>query len=93
MRVFHRNKSGGYYVFQDADETIDYKIDWTAWLKEDSIAEADFKTSGVTVTSSQKTDTATTVWIKGSGGSVIITITTALGRVKQLTVGVKEKVA
>lgn len=93
IRSIHRDKRGGLYVFQDEDETLDYEINWLAWLGDDTISSVEYKAQGVTLTSSSNTGGAITIWVKGTTGTVEFTLTTAAGRVKQETITFKEKIA
>ncbi len=93
MRKTHRDKSGNYFVYQDRDETLNYQVDWTAWLNGDTISSASYVARNVTLESSNNTTTATEVYVTGTNGYVVTTITTALGLVKQMTLTFREKEA
>jgi hypothetical protein len=92
MKVFHTDRTGHLYVYQDKDETLDYEIDWTSWLDGDTIDSVANSASGVSVTSSSNTTTANTIWVQGTSGEVTTTITTASGRIKQKTIKFRERV-
>jgi len=95
MRVFYSDKSDRVYVLQDKDETLDYKIDWSAKLGSDTIDSVAYKTSGVTLTSSSNDTTTNTIWVTGTNGYVTSTITTSSTppRVRQRTIQFKERVS
>ena len=83
---------------KDPDATLDYQINWAAWLEdEDIITDSSFvsNSDNITVDSSSFTDTTSTVWLSGgqAGSSYEITnrITTALGRVDDRTIKIKCK--
>lgn len=74
-------------IVKDPQARKDYQFDWSAWLDEagDTISASTWTpTSGITVDSSSRTDTHTTVWLSGgtAGQSyeVVNHITTAGGR-------------
>jgi hypothetical protein len=73
------------HFLKDPNATLDYTIDWSAWLDDDTIATSTWTASdGITVADEANTTTAATVWL--SGGTVGATypvinrITTAAGR-------------
>lgn len=81
---------------KDPDEVLDYTIDWTARLLEDTIASSLWIVPvGLTVTTQSNTTTTTTVWL--SGGTLATTyqvlnrIVTAGGRTMDQTVKLKIK--
>lgn len=54
---------------KDSSSVLDYQIDWTSWLNTDTIANSTWSAdSGITIKSSDFTDTTTTVWL--SGGTI-----------------------
>ena len=54
---------------KDPDAVLDYEWDWAAWLGTDTIASHTVTAAtGLTVDTSEATDTAVTVWL--SGGTV-----------------------
>jgi hypothetical protein len=70
---------------KDPTAILDYSIDWSDWLLEDTILTSNFTVgAGLTVDLSTNTTTSTTVWL--SGGTIGFTynvvnkITTAGGR-------------
>jgi hypothetical protein len=76
---------------KDPQATLDYQIDWTAWLAStDYIATSTWTTpTGLTAVSNMTTTTTTTIWLAGgtAGGryEVVNTITTAAGRIDERT--------
>lgn len=93
-RVFHMDRNGDLFVWQDKDETLDYTLDWSRWLVTgDAISTATLTTDGGVSVASQANDTATnTMFVKGTGGKVTTTIVTTGGRTKQETLEFREKV-
>jgi hypothetical protein len=75
---------------KDPSDVLDYRIDWTAILRSDTIETSTWSVpSALTVDSHSFTDTRTTVWL--SGGTVgehriTNTIVTASGRTLQRSV-------
>ena len=83
---------------KDPDATLDYQINWAAWLADDdTISNSSFisNSDDITVESSSFTDTTSTVWLSGgqAGSSYEITnrITTTLGRIDDRTIKIKCK--
>ncbi|WP_027949861.1 hypothetical protein [Haliea salexigens] len=86
---------------KDPDAVLDYSIDWSAWLVDDTITTSSWSVTGadsdLTVDSDSKSTTATTVWL--SGGTLGLTytvtnrITTGDGRTddRSIAVDVLEK--
>jgi len=76
-------------MFKNTADILDYTLDFTDWLRGDTILTATFSvpsTSGLSITQQTKTDTHATVWLSGGNkGShkVNCTITTAQGRTKR----------
>jgi hypothetical protein len=76
---------------KDPDETLDYGVDWSAWLGGDLIQSSVWTASpaGITLGVSTNTATATAVWVSGgsvgSSYDVVNRITTLAGRVKDQT--------
>ncbi|WP_025899060.1 phage fiber-tail adaptor protein [Sneathiella glossodoripedis] len=85
--------TGNLIAYQDKDETLDYTIDWSAWLGSDTISSVAYTANGITLTSSSNTTTSVTVWTTGTAGELVMTITTTAGRVKQETITFKETAA
>ena len=92
MRAIKKDRAG-LYVFQDKDETLDYIFDWKAWLAGDTIATVVNVATSLTLGTESNTTTTNTFWITGTDGSITSTITTAAGRVKQMSLAFREKVA
>jgi hypothetical protein len=70
---------------KDPDAVLDYEIDWSAWLGEDTITASTFTVdTGLTEDSESNDTTAATVWLSGGtvGARYLVTnhITTAAGR-------------
>jgi hypothetical protein len=70
---------------KDPDAVLDYEIDWSAWLGEDTITASTFTVAtGLTEDSESNDTTAATVWLSGGtvGTRYLVTnhITTAAGR-------------
>lgn len=71
---------------KDPDAVLDYRIDWSAWLGEDTITGSSWVTDSgdITIDSNTYTDTDTTVWLSGGEAQVGYRITnsieTAAGR-------------
>jgi hypothetical protein len=79
---------------KDPDSTLDYEIDWTAWLGADTIATSTWiPATGITEASSTNTTTTATVWLTGGtvGQTYLVTnrITTAAGRTDDRTIRVQ----
>lgn len=75
---------------KDPQAILDYSVDWTLWLDDDTIsASAWVVSAGLVVTSQVETTKVATVWISsGTAGqtySVTNRITTASGRVDERT--------
>ena len=78
---------------KDPDAILDYEWDWSAWLGTDTIASHTVTASaGLTVDSTEATDTAVTVWLSGGtvGQTYSVTchVVTAAGREDDRTVTV-----
>jgi hypothetical protein len=70
--------------------TLDYSINWAAWLRGDSIAYSTWGTDqGLTVNNSGYSHHSTTVWLAGGTPGQTYTVTntirTAAGRSRQMT--------
>ena len=69
------------------DSTLDYVIDWTAWLNGDTISTSTWTVdAGMTEASSSNTTASATIWLSGGtiGNSYTIKnhITTTAGRIE-----------
>ena len=78
---------------KDPDAVLDYEWDWAAWLGTDTIASHTVTAAtGLTVDTSEATDTAVTVWLSGGtvGQTYSVTchVVTAAGREDDRTVTV-----
>ena len=81
---------------KDPDATLDYSLDWSAWLGDDKIATSQWivdpisATKPLTVSGSSKTDTTATVWVYGGEHGVTYKltnrITTTGGRTDDRTI-------
>lgn len=61
---------------KDPNDTLDYVIDWSAWLGTDTISSSTFAVpSGLNKNSDSHTDTTATVWISGGYVGQSYTIT------------------
>jgi hypothetical protein len=81
---------------KDPDEILDYQVDWTDRLGEDTIATSAFTVpAGLTKDSESSTDTAATVWLSGgtlaASYEILNRITTAGGRTMDQTVKIRIK--
>lgn len=88
---FWRDKDGFWSVAMDEDEVLDLTVDWTGWLEGDTIATSAFAPDGVTENSESNTTTSSTCWLTAPDdprGQTVLTVTTAAGRTKQLTIRV-----
>lgn len=81
---------------KDPDAILDYQWDWSAWLATvgDTLAAVAFiAEDGITVDSSEFSDTAATAWISGgtlgTTYSVVCRVTTTGGRVDDRTAELK----
>lgn len=51
---------------KDPQAVLDYEIDWSAWLGEDTISASQWSApDGITIDSDSFTDTTATVWLSG----------------------------
>lgn len=72
-------------------DLLDYMIDWSTWIGDDTIAESDWDIDdGIKEESSEFTDTTATIWLSGGTAKVRYYLTnqivTAAGRKKHKTV-------
>lgn len=81
---------------KDPDERLDYDIDFGRWLPDgDTIASAIAVASGgsVTIDTVEPSDTAVRVWVTGGSAgesnSIVVTATTAAGRIKEFAFRLK----
>lgn len=75
----------------DPDAVLDYAIDWSAWLDDDTIVTATWEAdTGITIDSDDNTTTLATVWLSGGTERVIYRVTnhivTAAGREDDRTI-------
>lgn len=89
---FVTDYSGIPYEIKDPAETIDYTIDWSAWLagkNNDTIASVAWTVNGVTLVSQSHTTTSATIFVSGGvlgvTATVQCTITTANARIEPRT--------
>lgn len=79
---------------KDPDEVLDYQLDWSARLGDDTIsASLWIVPDGITKDSDSNTTTTTTVWLSGGSVStrpysVVNRVTTAAGRVMEESVSI-----
>ena len=76
---------------KDPDAVLDYQIDWSDWLDDDTISSSAWTVpAGITKDSDSNTTTATTIWISGgtagAGYNIINRIVTAGGRTDDRTI-------
>ncbi|MGV1048216.1 MAG: hypothetical protein ACOYD4_06805 [Solirubrobacterales bacterium] len=79
---------------KDPDATLDYTVDWSQWLGEDTIDVSDWVVAtGLTEDSATNTTTTATIWLTGGvpGQNYDVTnrITTTGGRVDDRTIRVR----
>lgn len=81
---------------KDPDATLDYQVDWTLWLKGDTISNSEWDVpAGLTLEAESNTTTTATAWL--SGGTldqkyeVVNTITTDAGRIDERTIIIRIK--
>lgn len=78
------------------EDVLDYSIDWSSWLGEDTLTSAQWSSDdGVTLESSSITDTSSVVWISGGESDTVYAIKcvieTSLGRKCARTINIKVK--
>ena len=76
---------------KDPDATLDYDIDWSAWLGQDTIAGSVWTVpAGLTSVLEENTTTKASIWLTGGTAArnytITNTITTAGGRVQSRSV-------
>jgi hypothetical protein len=77
---------------KDPDATLDYRVDWSAWMgDDDEIVTVEWLVpEALTVESDTNTETTATVWVSGglAGTRLRVTcrITTTVGRVDDRTI-------
>jgi len=66
---------------KDPDEIQSFQIDWSKWLKTDTISSSTVDSDGLTIDSNSDTNTTTTFTISGGNGKycVITRVVTAAG--------------
>jgi hypothetical protein len=79
---------------KDPDARLDYMVDWTSWLGEDTIANSEWVVpDGITYEADTFTSTTATVWLSGgslgSSYDVVNRITTVAGRIDDRTITIK----
>lgn len=72
---------------KDPNSTLDFVVDWSAWLEADTITAVTWTVpTGISQTSSSFTTTTATVWLSGGTAKAIYLIgcriTTAAGRIE-----------
>lgn len=78
---------------KDPQSVLDYQIDWSKWLRGDTIASSTWTVrAGITKTDEDFTDTTATIWLSGGtvGMSYLLTntITTVGGRTDERSIQV-----
>lgn len=83
---------------KDPDDELDYVVDWSQWLGEDTIVSAAWSISpsgALALERQSETDDKATVWLSGGevGSTYEVTcqITTAAGRTRSQTTKIKIK--
>ena len=81
---------------KDPDAVLDYTVDWSDWLVNDTIISATWVVpTGITKDSSSNTDTTATIWLSGGtvniDYSIVCRITTLVGRIEDRTFIIKCK--
>lgn len=79
---------------KDPDAVLDYSLDWTAWLDDDTIEDSSFTVpSGITKQSETFDDTTTTVWLSGGTAGQIYTVINRIrtlgGRIDDRTIQIR----
>ena len=85
--------SGNYFT-KDPNATLDYTIDWSAWLDGDTIDSASWVVdSGITMTDEDNDTENTQIWLSGGTAGQIYSATsrivTAAGRQDDRTIRIK----
>ncbi len=84
-------------MLKDPNAVLEYGVDWSKWLGDDTITNATWDVTGADVDSESFDDTTTTVWLSGgiTGAPIKATnhIVTAGGREddRTLTISVRER--
>jgi len=78
---------------KDPDEVLDYSIDWSTWLGEDTISTSEWTVpAGITEDSDSNDTTSATIWLSGGTAgvkySLVNEIVTAGGRTANRTISV-----
>lgn len=83
---------------KDPDAVLDYSIDWSDWLDDDTIATSTWEAEDdITVDSDSSTSTTTTIWLSGGtvGAKYRVTnhIVTAAGREddRRITIRIRDR--
>lgn len=79
---------------KDPEATLDYHIDWSAWLDDDTISTVTWTVpTGLTQVTATYTTTVATVWLSGGTAGeeyqVACAITTAGGRTDERTIRIR----
>lgn len=79
---------------KDPDATLDYAVDWTAWLEDgDSIAASEWIVTGLTGTRQALVGATATIWLSGGEPwqTYLVTnrVTTAAGRIDDRTLRIR----
>ncbi|HEU0119019.1 MAG TPA: hypothetical protein VFQ91_00715 [Bryobacteraceae bacterium] len=75
---------------KDPNATLDFVVDWTAWLDGDMISAVTWMVPvGITKTTQNNTDSTATVWLSGGSAKAVYPITcrvsTTAGRIEDFT--------
>ena len=83
---------------KDPQAVLDYEIDWSEWLGEDTISASEWSApDGITIESDSFTDTAATAWLSGGTALTNYDVTNEIvtdgGRTddRTITIQVKQK--
>jgi hypothetical protein len=81
------------YFVKDPNATLDYNVDWTAWLGTDTISAVAWTVpAGITQSSVANTTKIATIWLSGGTAgqsyNIVCRVTTAAGRIDDRTISV-----
>jgi len=79
---------------KDPDSTLDYTLDWSAWLQGDTITSSTWTVpAGLTQESAANTTTTATIWLSGgtAGKDYVVTnsIVTTAGRIEDRSIRIR----
>lgn len=89
MLNFVYDIQGRLWQAKAAASNLDYTVDWSQWLEGDTIASVTVTGNGVTIGTTEFTSTQVSFMVSGGTlntiASVVVEITTAIGRIEQQT--------